>query len=127
MTRLIREQALRTPKKRSGLYTFGPGEEMQHDTSPHRLRLGEKTLTAQCASLVLAYSRRLFIQYYPAFTRFEAKTFLTEAFRLHRGHLPALHHRQHLGDRRRWQRTRCPDRPRDGELWRVVRCSVYPS
>jgi len=88
LTRLIREQALRTPKKRSGLYTFGPGEEMQHDTSPHRLRLGEKTLTAQCASLVLAYSRRLFIQYYPAFTRFEAKTFLTEAFRFMQGTCP---------------------------------------
>ena len=33
LTRLIREHTdLRTPKKRSGTYTFGPGEEMQHDT-----------------------------------------------------------------------------------------------
>jgi hypothetical protein len=29
--------------------------------------------------LVLACSRRLFMQYYPRFTRFEAKTFLLEA------------------------------------------------
>ena len=89
LTRLIRERtALRAPKKRSGTYTFGPGEELQHDTSPHRLTLGEKTLTAQCASLVLAYSRMLFIQYYPTFTRFEAKTFLTEALRFFDGACP---------------------------------------
>ena len=85
LTRLIRHQALRAAKRRSGIYTFAPGEEMQHDTSPHRLTLGEKTLTAQCASLVLAYSRMLFIRYYPAFTRFEAKVFLTEALRFFDG------------------------------------------
>jgi transposase len=85
LTGLIREQALREPKKRSGIYTFGPGEEMQHDTSPHRLELGNKPLTAQCASLILAYSRLLFFQYYPAFTRFEAKAFLTEALRVFDG------------------------------------------
>ena len=38
-------------------------------------------VTAQCASLVLAYSRRLFAQYFPRFTRFEAKHFLLEAAR----------------------------------------------
>jgi DNA-binding transcriptional MerR regulator len=43
LTRLLREHtALRIPKKRSGTYVFGPGEEMQHDTSPHRLTLGER-------------------------------------------------------------------------------------
>ncbi len=42
--------------------------------------MGGKKIKAQCASLVLAYSRKLFIQYYPNFTRFEAKVFLREAF-----------------------------------------------
>jgi len=89
LTRLIRERTdLRTPKKRSGTYTFGPGEEMQHDTSPHRLTLGDKTLTAQCASLVLAYSRMLFVQYYPRFTRFEAKAFLSAALQFFDGACP---------------------------------------
>ncbi len=89
LTRLIRERTeLRAPKKRSGIYTFAPGQELQHDTSPHRLTLGQKTLTAQCASLVLAYSRYLFIRYYPAFTRFEAKVFLTEALRFFDGACP---------------------------------------
>ncbi|WP_353739418.1 IS21 family transposase [Accumulibacter sp.] len=43
------------------------------------MTLAGKTLTAQCASLILAYSRCLFLQYYPRFTRFEAKQFLLEA------------------------------------------------
>jgi transposase len=85
LTRLIREQDLRAPKKRSGIYTFDPGEEMQHDTSAHRLSLGEKLIIAQCASLILACCRELFFQYYPAFTRFEAKAFLTEALRFFDG------------------------------------------
>ena len=86
LTRLIREHTdLRTPKKRSGTYTFGPGEEMQHDTSPHHLILGGKPVKAQCASLILAYSRLLFIAYYPRFTRFEAKAFLTAALQFFDG------------------------------------------
>ena len=80
LTRLIRQHTdLRRPKKRSGTYRFGPGEEMQHDSSPHPLTLGGKPLKAQCASLILAYSRMLFIAYYPRFSRFEAKAFLTQA------------------------------------------------
>jgi len=80
LTWLIRKHHLRTPvKKRAGRYHFEPGEETQHDTSPHRLKLGNRQVTAQCAALTLAYSRKLFIQYYPRFTRFECKVFLAEA------------------------------------------------
>ncbi|MGC4118755.1 MAG: hypothetical protein QM765_30185 [Myxococcales bacterium] len=68
------------PPKPSGRYDFAPGEEMQHDTSPHRPRIGGKPREAQVASLVLCYSRMLFFQYYPRFTRFECKLFLSEAF-----------------------------------------------
>jgi len=85
LTRIIREANLRKPKQRTGRYTFEPGQEMQHDTSPHRLKLGDKPITAQCASLVLAYSRMVYIQYYPCFTRFEAKTFLDGALRFFGG------------------------------------------
>ena len=74
--------------KRAGIYDFGPGEEMQHDTSPHRILLGGKWVTAQCASLVLCYSRRIFIRYYPSFTRLEARHFLSEAFRFMDGVCP---------------------------------------
>ncbi len=79
LTRWVREADLRAPKPRAGSYHFGMGEEMQFDTSPHALKLGDTGVKAQCASLVLAYSRRLFIRYFPGFTRFEAKAFLREA------------------------------------------------
>lgn len=85
LTRMVRQMDLRKPKRRVGSYSFGPGQEMHHDTSPHRLVVGGKSITAQCAALVLAYSRMLFIQYYPAFSRFEAKVFLTEAMRFIQG------------------------------------------
>ena len=80
LTWLIRKYQVRIPaQKRAGRYHFEPGAEMQHDTSPHKLKIGDRSLTAQCAGLSLAYSRQLFVQYYPRFTRFECKTFLTEA------------------------------------------------
>jgi hypothetical protein len=79
MTRIVRKLELREKKQRAGVYEFGPGEELQHDTSPHHLILGGKNVTAQCASLTLGYCKKVFVQYYPAFTRFEAKVFLTEA------------------------------------------------
>jgi len=76
LTRWVREADLREPPRRAGEYSFVPGQEMQHDTSPHRVTFAPsgapatKPVTAQCAGLVLAYSRRLFIQYYPRFTRY---------------------------------------------------------
>ena len=90
LTRWVREADLRGPPRRAGAYQFVPGQEMQHDTSPHRVRFmpADKPLTVQCAGLVLAYSRRLFIQYYPRFTRFEAKAFLLEAARFMAGVCP---------------------------------------
>jgi transposase len=81
LTRIARDQGLREPSKtRAGAYTFGPGEEMQHDTSPHKVIMDGKPIVAQCAALILAYSRKTFIQYYPCFTRFEAKVFLSDGF-----------------------------------------------
>ena len=93
LTRWAREAGLRSPPRRAGEYDFAPGQEMQHDTSPHRVAFAKagtagKIVTAQCAGLVLAYSRRLFIQYYPRFTRFEAKTFLLDAVRFMDGVCP---------------------------------------
>ena len=88
LTRWVRDAQLRPAPQRAGEYTFAPGQEMQHDTSPHRVSLGTKTLTAQCAGLVLAYSRRLFVQYYPRYSRFEAKQFLLEAARFMDGVCP---------------------------------------
>jgi hypothetical protein len=89
---------------------------MQHDTSPHRVLFATagtpgKIVTVQCAGLVLAYSRRLFMQYYPRFTRFEAKAFLLRGRSLYGRRLPGLCHRQHQRPacrRRRCRRRHCP-------------------
>ena len=63
LTGLVCEAGWRHPKRRAGTYAFEPGEEMQHDTSPHHVVLGHKTVTTQCAAPILAYSRHLFVQF----------------------------------------------------------------
>jgi hypothetical protein len=67
------------PKQPAGRYPHKPGQEMQHDTSPHTAHIGGRERKVQIAGLALAYSRLCFIQLYPRFTRFECKVFLDEA------------------------------------------------
>src|ERR1700682_5625796 len=74
-----------SPPAPPGQYEFAPGEEMQHDTSPHELELGGKKRKVQTASAVLCYSRMLFFQCYPTFRRFDCKVFLTDALRYFSG------------------------------------------
>ena len=71
----------RPPLRPSGQYHFEPGQEMQHDTSPHVAKVAGADQRVQTASLVLCYSRLLFFQCYPRFTRFHCKLFLTDAIR----------------------------------------------
>jgi transposase len=71
----------RAEKKPAGQYYFTPGEEIQHDTSPHRVMMGGKLRNVQTASAVLCYSRMLFFQFFPRFQRFDCKVFLTDAHR----------------------------------------------
>jgi hypothetical protein len=81
LTHLVRCLKLRPEKMiRIGTFSYAPGREAQHDTSPNPVSIAGKMVKAQCASLVLANCRLLFFQYYPHFTRFEAKIFLTAAF-----------------------------------------------
>jgi len=67
------------PQQPVGRYHFEPGEEMQHDTSPHDVQVGEKVRRLQCASLVLCYSRLIFARASPVWNRFHARMFLSEA------------------------------------------------
>lgn len=68
-------------KQAVGQYEFSPGEELQHDTSPHVVELAGKPRKVQTASAVLCYSRMLFFQMYPTFQRFDCKVFLSDALR----------------------------------------------
>ena len=65
-------------KERVGRYHFEPGEEMQHDTSPHTVTIAARRTKVQCASLILCYSRRRYAQVYGRWSRFECRVFLNE-------------------------------------------------
>jgi hypothetical protein len=67
------------PKEPSGHYDFRPGQEMQHDTSPHQAKIAGVMRPVQTASIVLCFARMLFFQAYQTFNRFYCKLFLSEA------------------------------------------------
>ena len=80
LTAFARKHGIGTvPPLPAGRYEFAAGIEMQHDTSPHKATIAGVLTPVQTASLVLCYSRMIFFQMYPRFTRFECKAFLTEA------------------------------------------------
>ena len=80
LTAFCRKHGIGTePALPAGHYEFPVGSEMQHDTSPHKAQIAGSLTPVQTASLVLCYSRMIFFQMYPRFTRFECKAFLTEA------------------------------------------------
>lgn len=82
LTAFCRRQGIgQTPLVPAGQYHFDPGVEMQHDTSPHEVEVGDRKYKAQTASAVLCYSHMLFFQIQPTFQRFDCKVFLTEALR----------------------------------------------
>ena len=87
LTQRIRDMGLRPGKtrRRSGEFEYDPSKEMQHDTSPHKPIIAGRPQNAQCAAIALGCSRMLYIQYYPAYTRLEAKHFLTQSFQFFDG------------------------------------------
>jgi hypothetical protein len=86
LTAFCRRQGIgHEPKKPVGEYQFLPGQEMQHDTSPHKARINGQLRLVQTASVVFCYSRMLFFQFAPRFTRFDCKVFLADAFQYTQG------------------------------------------
>jgi len=82
LTAFCRRQEIgQQPKLPSGQYDFVPGQETQHDTSPHKVKMAGQLRPVQTSSAVLCYSRMLFFQFYPTFQRFDCKVFLTEALK----------------------------------------------
>jgi len=80
LTAFCRRHAIgHAPPAPVGHDDFPPAQEMQHDTSPHRAPINGVEQRIETASLVLCYSRMLFFQAYPVFTRFYCKVFLTDA------------------------------------------------
>jgi transposase len=82
LTRWMRQHDIGVaPKKRAGRYSFEPGQEMQHDTSPIDVVIANEKRRIQCASLVLCYSRRIYAECSYRFNRFQCRIFLTAALR----------------------------------------------
>ena len=82
LTAFCRRQGIgQKPIVPAGRYHFEPGQEIQHDTSPHQTVIGGKKRKIQSAVAALAHSRMLFFRCYPRFRRLECKHFLTEALK----------------------------------------------
>lgn len=80
LTAFCRRHDIGQPEKqRAGQYHFAPGEEMQHDTSPHNVVIGGEESLVQCASLAMCYSRAIFAEVHARWSRFECRAFHTDA------------------------------------------------
>ncbi len=80
LTSKIRELELWASKnQRSGHVPDSPGEEMQQDTSPYRIKLGDKLVPVQASLLYYRYSKIRYLKFYRSFNRFKMKCFFHEA------------------------------------------------
>ena len=80
LTQMLREQGL--SKNRSGRchrVPDEPGVEMQHDTSPYRVRLGGMSVLVQGSLIYFRYSKIRYLKFYRSFNRFRMKCFFHEA------------------------------------------------
>ena len=82
LTRLLRAKGLGVKKKpRSCHVPDVPGEEMQHDTSEHKVRIGGAQRKVFSSGLYLRYSKMRYVLFYRRFNRFTMKCFFDEALR----------------------------------------------
>jgi len=80
LTRMLRELGIsHPPKMRCDRVPDEPGAEMQHDTSPYQVMLGERRTTVIASLLYLRYSKRRYLRFYRTFNRFRMKCFFHEA------------------------------------------------
>jgi len=80
LTHLIRDLGLdEEANPRAGRVPDEPGEEMQHDTSPYRLMIGDKQVKVIASGLYLRYSKMRYVKFYLTFNRFKMKCFFHEA------------------------------------------------
>lgn len=55
------------------------GEEMQHDTSPYKIKIGDKLVGVIASLLYFRYSKTRYLKFYRHFDRFKMKCFFHEA------------------------------------------------
>jgi transposase len=82
LTRLVRDAGLGVKRKpRSCHVPDVPGEEMQHDTSEHKVRIAGVQRKVISSGLYLRYSKMRYVLFYRRFNRFTMKCFFDEALR----------------------------------------------
>ena len=80
LTRLLRQLGLsKEPSRRCDRVPDTPGAEMQHDTSPYWIRLGDTPTHLIASLLYLRYSKRRYLEFFRVFNRFRMKCFLHKA------------------------------------------------
>jgi transposase len=90
LTRWLRHLGISLPAQtRCDRVPDEPGAEMQHDTSPFVIKLGQTPTKLQASLLYLRYSKRRYLQFYRVFDRFQMKCFLHRAL-LHWGYAPPI-------------------------------------
>jgi len=81
MTRLIRKHGIGNPDddSRCNRVPDKPGAEMQHDTSPYRIKLAGAPTAVIASLLYFRYCKQRFLRFYRVFNRFRMKCFFYEA------------------------------------------------
>jgi len=78
LTRKIRAMGL-GEKPRSAKVPDVAGGEMQHDTSPYRIKIGDAWVNIIASMIYYRYSKQYYLKFYRSFNRFRMKCFLHEA------------------------------------------------
>jgi len=80
LTRMIRELEPGNKKnQRCDHVPDQPGEEMQHDTTVYKLKIGDAWTKVVASVIYLRYSKIRYLKFYRSFNRFHMKCFLHEA------------------------------------------------
>lgn len=82
VARIVQESGLRISKNKrfeDGQKYSEPGSEIQHDTSPYRVKIGGTTVRVTASLLYFRYSKQRYLKFYRSFDRFRMKTFFYEA------------------------------------------------
>lgn len=72
LTRTLRALGISTPREqRCARVPDEPGAEMQHDTSPYPILVGNRRVRLIASLLYLRYSKRRYLKFYRVFNRFK--------------------------------------------------------
>ena len=81
LTKLLRDLEIgQTKNQRCSQIEEEPGVEMQHDTSPYKVKLGNGNANVVASIVYYRYSKVRYLKFYRFFNRFNMKCFLHEGF-----------------------------------------------